>query len=123
MPKKKIMIVDDEPDTIESFKTVLENEGFDIVTALSGRECLDKLKKEKVDLILIDFFMPEMSGRGTVERIRENPGLTDAKVAFLTVAGFRDKGKSILEELNVADYIRKSITVDEFIVRIKKMLK
>ncbi len=122
MPKR-IMIVDDEPDTVESFKTVLENEGFDIVTALSGRECLDKLKKEKVDLTLIDFFMPEMSGRETVERIRENPELTDAKVAFLTVAGFRDKGRSILEELNVADYIRKSITIDEFIVRIKKMLE
>lgn len=119
----KIMIVDDELDTLESFKTVLENEGFDIVMASSGQECLDKLRKEKVDLILIDFFMPEMSGRRTVERIREDPGLTDAKVAFLTVAGFGDKGKSILEELNVVDYLRKSITMDEFIVRINKMLE
>jgi len=123
MPKKTIMIVDDEPDTVESFKMVLRNEGFHVVTATGGQECLDKLKKESVDLILVDFFMPEISGRETVERIRENPELKDIKVAFLTIARFRGKGGKILEELNVVDYIRKSTDIDEFIGRVKKILE
>ena len=117
------MIVDDEPDIVELVKEILGFEGYTVVGATSGHECLKKLEKEPVDLILMDFFMPEMDGRMVIEKIRKNPGLKDMKIAVLTSAAFRKRGIKILKELNILDYITKPIEVDDFTSRIKKILK
>jgi CheY-like chemotaxis protein len=119
----KIMIVDDEPYVIRTIETILEREGYKVVGAKSGNECLKKLKKEPVDLILMDFFMPEMDGRMVIEKIRENPNLKDTKIAFLTAAAFGERGTEILKELNVSDYFTKPIDIHNFKSRIKKILE
>ena len=119
----RIMIVDDEPDIIESVKTILETEGYEVVGANSGDECLKKLEKESVDLILMDFFMPGMDGRVVIEKIRKNRDLKFLKIAFLTSATFRKKGMDIMEELGVLDYITKPIEIDDFTSRIKKIME
>ena len=117
------MIVDDEQDVIESIKILLAGEGYEVIGAESGDECLKKLEKEPVDLILMDFFMPKMDGRMVIEKIRENPRLKDTKIAFLTSATFRKKGMETVEELNVLDCITKPIDIDDFTSRIKKILE
>jgi CheY-like chemotaxis protein len=117
------MIVDDEPYIIQSLKKVLEKEGFNVVGAESGSECLRKLQKEPADLILMDFFMPEMDGRMVIEKIRETPKLKDTKIAFLTSAAFGERGMEVLKELNILDYFTKPIDIDDFTSRIKNMLK
>ncbi len=119
----KIMIVDDEPDVVESIKIILEKEGYFVVGTTSGDECIEKLKKERVDLILMDFFMPGMDGRMVIEKIKEDPKLQDIKIAFLTSAAFRERGMEILKELNILDYITKPIEIDDFILRIERMIK
>ena len=62
---KTIMIVDDTRDTVGMVKKLLESEGYKTIDAYNGKEALEKLKKisEKPDLIILDMFMPEMSGR------------------------------------------------------------
>ena len=70
---KTIMIVDDEEDIQDLVSAILEPEGFDMVTASDGNECLDKLKTVTPDLILLDMMMPGISGRETCEKIRANP--------------------------------------------------
>jgi len=117
------MIVDDEPYIVKSVKTILEKEGYSVVGAESGDDCLKKLEKEPVDLILMDFFMPGMDGRAVIERIRENPDLKSTKIAFLTSASFREKGLEILDVLGVSDYIVKPIEVHNFTSKIKKIFK
>lgn len=119
---QKIMVVDDEPDIIESVKMILESEGYEVTGAENGEECLKKLKDMEVDLILMDFFMPQMDGRMVIENIRKKPGLKPVKIAFLTSATFRKRGMETLEELNISDYITKPIEIDDFIERIKKIL-
>jgi two-component system alkaline phosphatase synthesis response regulator PhoP len=120
---KKIMVVDDEPDILESAAALLKSEGFEVVTAADGYECLKKLDGGvKPDLILMDYFMPGMTGRETVEKIRKNPQTKNLKIAFLTVAGFKGKGMQMLEELEVADYIQKPIEIGDFSARIKKLV-
>ena len=69
---QKIMIVDDEPSIRELIKAIFSSEGFEVIDAASGQECLEKLKTEKPDLILMDMMMPGMSGRETVEKIRQS---------------------------------------------------
>ena len=119
----KVMIVDDEPDVVELVKEILTGEGYDVVGVESGDECFKKLETESFDLILMDFFMPGMDGRRVIEKIRENPDLKDVKIVFLTSAAFRGRGMKIIEELNILDYIPKPIEMDDFISRIKKILK
>ena len=122
MPKK-IMIVDDEPNICEAVKITLEAEGFKVLTALNGPECLDKLKNELVDLILMDFFMPEMNGRELCSKIRKDPRLTSLPVVFLTVAQFGGIGKEKLHKLNIADYIAKPFDNEDLVRRVKKICR
>ena len=122
MPKK-IMIVDDEPNICEAVKITLEAEGFKVLTALNGPECLDKLKNELVDLILMDFFMPEMNGRELCSKIRKDPRLTSLPVVFLTVAQFGGIGKEKLRKLNIADYIAKPFDNEDLVRRVKKICR
>ena len=120
----KIMIVDDEPDLREMVNMLIKSEGYETVTASNGKEALEILKKieQKPDLMLIDMFMPEMSGRELCERIRKDEDLNDLKLAFLTVATFRDQGKQMLKEMNVLDYITKPFDNEDFLRRIHRML-
>jgi len=120
---KKIMIVDDEINLVESLRAVLESEGFEVISVLSGQECIDKLKKIKPDLIIMDMMMSGMSGRETVQKIRENNETKHIKIIFLTVAKFSELGESKLKELNVLDYINKPFDNNDLIKRIKEALK
>ena len=117
------MAVDDEPDIIESVKAILGRDGHIVIGANGGDECLEKLEKEQVDLILMDFFMPGMDGRLVIEKIREIPELRDVNIAFLTSADFGKRGMEIMGELGISDYITKPIKINEFTPRIKKILK
>jgi len=119
---KKVMVVDDEPDLCETVKLLLEGKGFEVVTALSGAEALKKLRKEPVDLVLIDFFMPEMTGRGLVDEIRKDPKLKKLKLAFLTVALFGEVGQEDLHKLGILDYIQKPFDNEDLVRRVKKMI-
>ena len=121
---KTIMIVDDTRDTVGMVKKLLESEGYKTIDAYNGKEALEKLKKisEKPDLIILDMFMPEMSGREVCERIRKDDDLKDLKIAFFTVAAFSNSGRQILKELDVVDYIVKPFDIDDFMKRIRKIL-
>jgi len=122
MDEKKIMVVDDEENLLELVSVILMEEGFDVITATNGKECLDKLKTTKPDLVLLDMMMPGMSGRETCEKIRSDPKTKDIKVVFLTVARFSETGKEILRKMNVLDYITKPFDNQDLIKRIKKLL-
>ena len=122
MAKKKIMIVDDEESLIELVKALLEGENYEVITAMDGEECLEKLKTEKPDLILLDMMMPGMSGREVCERVRADPKIKNLKIAFLTVAKFSEMGKDVLKRMNVLDYITKPFDNKDLIRRVKKLV-
>lgn len=125
---KTIMIVDDTKDTVEMIEKLLKSEGYDTITAFNGKEALEKLRSlkddQKPDLILLDMFMPEMSGREVCETIRaeKDPSLKNIKIAFFTVANFKEHGKQILNDLKVLDYITKPFDVDDLLNRLRNML-
>ena len=122
MAKKKILVVDDEASLRELVSAILEQEGYDVVTAEDGRECLNKLRTMKPDLILLDMMMPGMSGREVCEKIRKDSKTKDLKVAFLTVAKFSESGKGVLSDMKVLDYITKPFDNDDLLKRVKKII-
>jgi len=120
---KRVLIVDDAADIRTSVMQAVQSEGFEAVTASSGEEGMELLKNEKFDLILLDIFMPEMSGRDMLELIRKDPKLKDQKVAFLTVANLSETGKGIISKLQPVDYFQKPVELDDFVKRLRKLLK
>ena len=124
MAIKKILLVDDEPDNIEASKIVLEDEGYEVIVAHSGEKALKILKETpNIDLVLIDFFMPDMNGGELAKKIRADEKFKDLKLAFLTVASKQDILKVIdTAKLEIADHIPKPYKVEDFLERIKKLL-
>jgi len=120
--KKKIMIVDDEQSVLEIVKAIFENEEFEVITAESGQNCLNKLETIKPDLILMDMMMPGITGRETTKKIRDNPKTKNIKIMFVSVARLSEVGLNELKELNVLDYVTKPFDNNDLVRRVKKIL-
>ena len=119
---KTILIVDDEADILKLIEDVLKPEGYKIIKAQSGDDALKLLKKMKPSLVLLDFFMPKMSGREVCEKIRANKKLKSLKVAFLTIAKFSKAGFKELNRMNVLDFIQKPFDNEDLKKRVKKII-
>ncbi|HLC87165.1 MAG TPA: response regulator [Candidatus Nanoarchaeia archaeon] len=115
---KKIMVVDDEPDNRKTIKTILEKEGYVVITAVNGDDCLNKIKEgEKPDLILMDIMMPGTPVREIV------PKLKNIKVVYLSVVRISEAEKEeLLKSKNVIGFIQKPFDLDELIRNVKKFL-
>jgi two-component system alkaline phosphatase synthesis response regulator PhoP len=117
----KILLVDDEPDILEFLKYNLELEGYEILTALNGKEALEKLS-ENIHLCILDLMMPVLDGFDLIERIQKDSRFKDIPVIFLTA-----KNSEIAEiralELGAVDYIQKPISPKKLIARVKSNLK
>ena len=121
MAKKTIMIVDDDIGDLELIETIFK-EKYEVIKAQNGPEALEKLKTTKPDLMLIDFFMPEMNGKELLEKIRKNSNLKNIKIVFLTI---KRASKAELEELKtkgVLCYIAKPFDVKDLIRKIEKII-
>lgn len=118
-----ILIVDDEDDIRLFVKSILENEGHAVEDAPNGKDGLSKIGGKKFDLVILDFFMPGMSGREVLEKIRADPKISSTKVIFMTVANFSTSGLEELKKLGCIDYIQKPIDNDDFVRRVAKALK
>jgi two-component system, OmpR family, alkaline phosphatase synthesis response regulator PhoP len=119
---KKILIVDDEEDIVISVKMILKKEGYDVTTAPDGKTALSILKKGSFDLVLLDIFMPELSGRQVAEKIRADPKLKGQKIAFMTVLKPSGAGLATIQKLKPVDYFKKPIDLHDFRERIRKIL-
>ncbi len=119
---KKIMIVDDEPDTVDSVRMILEAGGYDVVGVQSGRGCLNYIQKERVDLILIDLMMPEMDGWELFDRLESNKNTRLIKKAVLSVKSPEHQLKYQKRKNRLDSYFRKPIDIHTFIKNINEIL-
>lgn len=103
--KKKVMIVDDEKDIRELFTSILED-SYSIIEASGGKECLEKLKTEKPDTILLDILMPKMDGWQVLKEIKENKELRDIPVIMLSSV----KPELSVVEKEIAGYLVKPVS-------------
>lgn len=113
--KKTIMVVDDEDDNRETTKMVLEENGYNVIPAFNGDECLKLLKGKKPDLILMDIMMPGTPVRQVVEKIK------DIKIIYLSVVSTSEAEKEkLIKKKEVVDFIQKPYDIQELLSRIKK---
>jgi len=114
---KLIMVVDDEADNRSTVKTVLEKEGYKVVTAITADDALEKSQKQKPDLILMDIMMP---GTPVKEII---PKLMGIKIAYLSVVRMSEAEKEDLtKSKNVVGFIQKPFDIDDLIKNVQKII-
>ena len=115
-----VMVVDDEPDTIDLVRLVLESEDIDVIGANSGSECLEMLDGSRPDAILLDLMMPEMDGWETFHKIKEKDATIP--VSMLTVKSQEFDKMLGLHVLKADDYITKPFGRKELVERTRALL-
>jgi two-component system, OmpR family, alkaline phosphatase synthesis response regulator PhoP len=118
----KILIVDDEPDTLEFLSYNLCKEGYRIYVASNGKNAIELVKKKEPNLILLDMMMPDMDGIETCRKIRRMSETKHLSIAFLT-ARHEDYSQIAGFEAGGDDYIIKPIRLKVLIYRINALLK
>jgi DNA-binding NtrC family response regulator len=128
---KKILIVDDEKDTVEMITALLELEGYQILFALSGGDAMRILaaegqkvseSKTPVDLILLDILLGDVDGRDICRKIKEDEKLKFIPVIILTVrSSLQDKINSL--DLGADDYLTKPFINEELLAKVRVMLR
>ena len=116
---KRVLVVDDEPDTLELVKLVLESGGFRTSLATSGREALSQIETSRPDLVLLDIMMPDMDGWEVFRKIKER--YSKVPIAILTAKAQNIDRLLGLHVLKADDYITKPFGKNELIDRVKKL--
>jgi len=107
-----ILVVDDEPSTVELVSHVLSSAGHRVIAAVSGQEAVRKAVEEKPDLVFMDIIMPGMDGYEATVRIKRHPSLRDTPVVYLTGRAVEeDCGRSFATGGSIL--IRKPFTVNQ----------
>lgn len=119
----KVLVTDDDPDILLLTTIILEEEGFQVLQATTGRECLDATRNDHPDIVLLDVMLPDMAGTEVCRQIKADPDLRDLFV--ILVSGVRVSSEYQADGLNVgADgYIVKPIPNKEFVARVQAMVR
>ncbi len=121
---KKILVVDDEPDTRALVKAVLDVEGFETDEAEDGADALNKVKSKKYDLMLLDIMMPGLTPKEIIAGLSKIKNADHTKISYFSVVEFpSSEKKKLLSQKNVVDYIQKPFTNEDLVAKVKKILK
>lgn len=117
---KKILVVEDNADTLELMSALLQFEGYTVVTAENGREGIDAAKSEHPDLIVTDINMPVMSGTDMIKALRENPDFKGTPIIAITAYG--KNGTDLAHQAGADKVLTKPVEYDLFRDYIRSLL-
>ena len=117
---KRILLVDDDNEIIESMKTVLESRGYEILVARDGNQGLVMAEGESPDLVVLDMMMPKRSGFLVLEKIRRSR--PDPLRVIMITANEGSRHRAYAEMLGVDDYIRKPFAMDRLLESVDRLL-
>jgi pilus assembly protein CpaE len=118
---EKILIVDDDLDTLRLVGLMLQRQGYQISAATNGQQGLDKAFEEDPDLILLDVMMPDMDGYEVTRRLRQNPSTSSTPILMFTAKTQLDD-KVVGFEVGANDYLTKPTHPSELQARVKTLL-
>lgn len=117
---KKILIVDDDYEIIDSIRYALEGEGYQVVIARDGNQALALAERENPDLMILDMMMPKRSGFLVLEKLRR---VREVPLPVIMITGNEgSRHKAYAELLGVSDYIRKPFAMDRLLQAVEKLL-
>ncbi|MFO8037313.1 MAG: response regulator [Anaerolineales bacterium] len=122
-----IVIVDDDPDILEGIISILETQEYRLETARDGIKCMEIIKEEKPDLLILDLLMPRMDGWGVIREVRNDPHFSDMPIMILTTV-IEDASRRRYEletgvSMDVQKYIEKPAKPTELLQSIENLLQ
>ena len=120
--KKTILVVDDEENMVHLLTTIFESAGYNVISALSGRDALEILKDNKPDLILLDIMMPEMDGWDVFRKIKKDNKTFSIPIIIITAK--KDEIDKVMgvELLKVDGYVTKPFVRKELVDKIARTI-
>ncbi len=117
---KTILLVDDDPEIIDSMRTVLEGKGYRVLVARDGNAGLNSAEREEPDLVILDMMMPKKSGFLVLEKLRARPeGLIPT---IMITANEGSRHRAYAEFLGVQGYIRKPFAMEKLVRQVEQVL-
>ncbi len=120
--KAKILIAEDEPASRFIFQTLLQDEGYDVVTCENGAECVELAKREKPDVILLDIQMPVMDGYEVLKVLKSNVETKDIPAIIISANADPHNIKKAFDH-GATEFLPKPVNIEELLVRVATVLK
>ena len=117
---KRILLVDDDPEIIESLRYALSAKGFDVIIARDGNQGLAMAERDDPDLVILDMMMPKRSGFLVLEKLRRTRPVPIRIIMITANEGSRHKAYA--EMLGVDDYIRKPFPMGRLVDSVQRLL-
>jgi CheY-like chemotaxis protein len=121
----KILVVDDDPDFVETTRIVLEQAGYAVVSAASGDECLQVVRKENPDLIVLDVIMSSiLDGLNVSQQLQEDPEHKDTPIVMVTSIANTDYAELFPtdEYVHISAFMTKPVQPDQLLGQVKRLL-
>ena len=118
MSKKKILLVDDEVDLVETVRFPLEMQGFTVLVSQDGEDALKKAREEKPDLILLDLMLPKLDGYKVCRLLKFDERYKHIPILMLT-ARTQEKDKILGRETGADEYITKPFEMNELMEKVQ----
>ncbi len=116
----KILIVDDDPDVLDTIKLVLEIGGYDVLALLNTNKLYDKIQSYKPDLIVLDIVIGNIDGRSICKELKQNP--VTKSLPILMMSGLFDAKEVLAGENGPDDFLTKPFEMSAFIDKIVKLI-
>jgi class 3 adenylate cyclase len=120
-PKPKVLVVDDLPENVRLLTAVLTANGYEVSTASSGPEALERVRNELPDIVLLDILMPGMNGYEVCRRIREDPATRFLPVVMVTASDSEVRFNAI--EAEADDFVVKPFNKQELLARVRSLVR
>ena len=121
MKPKKILVVDDEVDLVETVRFPLEKEGYQVLVSYNGEDALNQARKEKPDLILLDLMLPKLDGYKVCRLLKFDDRYKQIPILMLT-AKTQGKDRILGKETGADDYITKPFDLELLMGKIRAFL-
>ena len=122
MDKKRILIVDDEPDLVETLSFRLEASGYEVIKADDGQKGLDKARSEKPDLIILDLMLPKLDGYKVCRMLKFDEAYKNIPIILFT-ARAQEQDKKIGQDVGADGYITKPFEPQVLLAKIQELIK
>ena len=117
---KRVLLVDDDPDIVDSMRALLESSGYEVLTASDGNAGLAVAEQEQPDLIVLDMMLPKRSGFLVLEKLKRGKG----SCPIIMITGNEGvRHQTYAETLGVDEYMRKPFRMERLLERIEELLK
>lgn len=121
MAKYKVLIVDDDEDTLVTLERILSKANYEVFKVISGKECIEQAKKFSPDIIIMDIMMPELDGIASVLKLKSMKETRSIPIIICTAVK-EGEDEIVARNLGVVGYVRKTPQMEGLIEKIEEVL-